>query len=828
EEESKEEIKGVEKVLEGHEEPATCCDVSRHGCWVLTGSSDSSVALWHVSSRSLVARVPTGHHEGPINAVAFQQKQWHRPSPLLKKSLRLLSSSCSSSTSSSSSSTSKEERKKQTDSTSSSSGEEPSSQMLCACDCRGISSSTPHSILFASASAKDHALKVWKAEIPPNLFFPSSSLSQEINQKKKEKRSDVGQVEGGVCTPQVLMTSLASVVAHRKEINDMQISPNDSVLCTVSSDKTGKLFTFPSLSYVGELRGHTRAVLSCRFSTREKVLATSSADGTVKLWSVQTLHCLRTFQSTSGGGSGAILALRFLSCDTQIMTANSEGSLRLWNCRTAECVSTLPAVHTDKIWSMDICGPGMLTGGADGSVCLWEDFTSIQHQQAQMDQIREMQELAAIKLLIAEGRGREVFKLLLKIKRKTSMKEFLETYFSKLLIKAFERGFLPLYHDLSTRASSPHLPTSIGPNSKASSLLTFLDTYGVRTPEGKGRVIIQRGLTRGSSPREKETKKKKIHSDGEEEDEREKKETSLKGYEKKKEETSLLLPSSFSLLSEEDDQLHLKDILQDLSPREMKTLLEFACDWTSNTHTAWLGQGILNLLLQLQGGLSFLSSMFPSSFSFFSSSLERHDERRKRRRKATREDQEDEEEVRQLLQAFQAYTQRHEKRLSALVEKSFLLDLLLGCGDDDRPMSDEGMIEVRGEEDHKKKKNVLKGRTVMAIEEGSETENGEKEEEMTKQEEEEKRKKKRERERLGHDRGTAFTRQCLYGNEEDEEEEKEKEERKKMNMNIMNGEEEEDEEDEEEEEDGEEEEGEEEEGEEEGGGEEESEEDEEE
>lgn len=108
--------------------------------------------------------------------------------------------------------------------------------MLCACDCRGISSSTPHSILFASASAGDHAVKVWKAEIPPSLFVSASSLSDErSHQKKKEGRSDGGHVGGGVCTPQVLMTSLASVAAHRKEINDLQISPNDSVRYLLST-----------------------------------------------------------------------------------------------------------------------------------------------------------------------------------------------------------------------------------------------------------------------------------------------------------------------------------------------------------------------------------------------------------------------------------------------------------------------------------------------------------------------------------------------------------------------------------------------------------------
>ncbi|PFH37122.1 WD domain, G-beta repeat-containing protein [Besnoitia besnoiti] len=689
-------------LVEAHEAPAACCDVSRKGCWVVSGASDGSIAVWHVASGRLLARVPSGHHGGAINAVALQQKEWVRASPLFKKPQE---GACSSEDASASPSR-KASKARSAASPSATSGAGWAG-MLCSCDCRGINSSTPHSLIFAAASSGDHAVKLWRAEITPGFLLNEKQYAFEGKPGKAKNKER----EAAGAAPQVLVTSLASVVAHRKEINDIKISPNDSLLCTVSQDKTGKLFSFPSLAYIGELRGHTRSIFACAFPKREKLVATASADATVKLWNVNTLACIKTFQSTVGGG---ILALSFLSRDTQLVTGTSEGLLELWNCRTAECVGTLPAVHEEnKIWCLDVCAPAMVTGGSGGLLCLWEDITKLTRRKAQVAQLRETQQLAALKLLAAEGRGTEVFSLLLRLRRKAGMREFLEGHFGKILLRAFQRG-LDLQRQLSLASSSSLKPGSLFGADLDSSPATFhrfasfLDSLEAEaeSPEGADRRG-KKGRRAGGAAQNEASRAKWTAGE------------SLRG----------------AFLRDLDGELSLLDLLRTLKKKDIKTLLQFATDWNSDSHTAWLGQGLMNLLLEVRGAEAIFGG----------------DKDRKRQ-----------EELENFVGSFCAYTARHERRLNALIEKSFLLDLLQGCEGDgglgyDVRRKTKGELgheyakeEVRSAaeataftrlclygEDEAKTETKEKGKKTLEAEDDADTQSAEDEEEVDESEEEE-------------------------------------------------------------------------------------------
>lgn len=81
--------------------------------------------------------------------------------------------------------------------------EEGTEGRQCLCDCRGLSASNSHHLLLASA-CDAHNVKLWRFRIPTDLFE-----SDKVLQKGE--------------------SLLASVVAHKKEINDLQFAPNDSV-----------------------------------------------------------------------------------------------------------------------------------------------------------------------------------------------------------------------------------------------------------------------------------------------------------------------------------------------------------------------------------------------------------------------------------------------------------------------------------------------------------------------------------------------------------------------------------------------------------------------
>lgn len=97
--------------------------------------------------------------------------------------------------------------------------------------------------------------------------------------------------------------SLATHMAHDKDNNSLDVSPNDQFLASGSQDKTAKVY---EISYVqsssgsrgevkllGTCKGHKRGVWAVKFGRLDKVLATGSSDKTVKLWNLDDFSCVK-------------------------------------------------------------------------------------------------------------------------------------------------------------------------------------------------------------------------------------------------------------------------------------------------------------------------------------------------------------------------------------------------------------------------------------------------------------------------------------------------------------------------------------------------------
>jgi U3 small nucleolar RNA-associated protein 13 len=150
--------------------------------------------------------------------------------------------------------------------------------------------------------------------------------------------------------------SLTTHKAHEKDINSLDVSPNDRFLVSGSQDRTAKIYeivyTSSSSSGRGELKllgtckGHKRGVWCVRFSRHERVVATGSGDKTVKLWSMDDYSCLRTFE----GHTNSVLRVDWLRGvgGLQLVSAGSDGLLKVWNVKEEECVATLDG-HEDKV-----------------------------------------------------------------------------------------------------------------------------------------------------------------------------------------------------------------------------------------------------------------------------------------------------------------------------------------------------------------------------------------------------------------------------------------------------------------------------------------------
>ncbi|EGD74315.1 serine/Threonine protein kinase [Salpingoeca rosetta] len=184
-----------------------------------------------------------------------------------------------------------------------------------------------------------------------------------------------------------------SRIAHKKDINSLDVAPNDKLLASASQDRTIKLWNTHTGDAKLHLKGHKRGVWCVRFSPSDQIVASASGDATVKLWNAVSGACLRTME----GHTNSILKLVFVSKGTQIVSSSSDGVVKLWTLRTGDCVTTLDG-HDEKIWALDVSGSGekMATGAADGTIAIWRDDSKEKDDAARKqeeERLREDQEL---------------------------------------------------------------------------------------------------------------------------------------------------------------------------------------------------------------------------------------------------------------------------------------------------------------------------------------------------------------------------------------------------------------------------------------------------
>ncbi|TIC07778.1 WD40 repeat-like protein [Wallemia mellicola] len=169
---------------------------------------------------------------------------------------------------------------------------------------------------------------------------------------------------------------------HDKDINSLDISPDDKLLASGSQDRTSKVFDIQfdgkskrsSINLKATLKAHKRGVWSAKFSDFDRVLATAGGDRSVKIWSLKDFSCIKTLE----GHSNSVLDIGFLANGQQLMTSAADGLLKLWNLKTEECVATLDG-HEDKVWALDLSPDNTycVSGGGDSLLTFWKDSTEI-------------------------------------------------------------------------------------------------------------------------------------------------------------------------------------------------------------------------------------------------------------------------------------------------------------------------------------------------------------------------------------------------------------------------------------------------------------------
>ena len=150
---------------------------------------------------------------------------------------------------------------------------------------------------FIITASQDHTAKVWDL----GEFLDSFDDDDDASSDDDDEEENVP----------VKLRCMATLKVHEKDINAVDIAPNDKLLVTASQDRTARLFAIAykpplprgkgrpddppacTLAPVATLKGHKRGVWAARFSPVDKCLATASGDRTVKLWSLNDFACIK-------------------------------------------------------------------------------------------------------------------------------------------------------------------------------------------------------------------------------------------------------------------------------------------------------------------------------------------------------------------------------------------------------------------------------------------------------------------------------------------------------------------------------------------------------
>lgn len=146
---------------------------------------------------------------------------------------------------------------------------------------------------FLFTASQDRTIKMW--DLTPLSAASAASASSSSS-------------------PPIRPRSMATLRAHEKDINSLDIAPNDKFLVSGSQDKLVKLYAIDfnppkvkapagegggrggaegGFKLLGTCAGHRRGVWTVKFSKNDKVVASGSADRTVKLWSLDDFTCLK-------------------------------------------------------------------------------------------------------------------------------------------------------------------------------------------------------------------------------------------------------------------------------------------------------------------------------------------------------------------------------------------------------------------------------------------------------------------------------------------------------------------------------------------------------
>jgi WD40 repeat protein len=247
-------------------------------------------------------------------------------------------------------------------------------------------------------------LQRWNFAKEDTQIRVANTLPQLINGVRERNRFDghTKKVEGVGVSPDGLIVSggedytikiwnqdgklLKTLIGHKNWVNKISFSPDGTLMATVSSDETVKLWSFECTNSQGnrclkvkvELlktldqtdKGHSDWVTDVSFSSDRTNLVTASRDGTVKIWN-QNGVLQKTISVSNSSEKNEVWGVSFSPDGSTIAAAYGDTTVKLFNL-DGNLQQTLEG-HSERVRSVSFSGDGKLivSGSDDNTAIIW-------------------------------------------------------------------------------------------------------------------------------------------------------------------------------------------------------------------------------------------------------------------------------------------------------------------------------------------------------------------------------------------------------------------------------------------------------------------------
>ncbi|MEO7117211.1 MAG: TIR domain-containing protein [Caldimonas sp.] len=145
------------------------------------------------------------------------------------------------------------------------------------------------------------------------------------------------------------------------------------VAASASGDRTIRVWDLLTQTCRATLTGHTHRVYDIALTNDGATALSASHDRTIRLWDVSSGTTLGTLQ----GHSDAVLAVAFVPGERSAVSAAKDGTIRIWQFEAGDARATTQE-HEGWIQAVALTPDGRLaiTGGQDRRLCVWDTGTA--------------------------------------------------------------------------------------------------------------------------------------------------------------------------------------------------------------------------------------------------------------------------------------------------------------------------------------------------------------------------------------------------------------------------------------------------------------------